>query len=532
MLRFFLNATRILTLLACLALAPVAILISNREESFARDWIVVAAPILSGILLLVWYFLLGWGPFQTRLKRCAKIAGGLALLLVAFVGLMRHEGSKDGGSLPRFVPRWTPHAETVTPPAPMESEISAGGKEQPSAAPLGSADSAQFLGPHRDGVWKDSAVSFDWTKHPPQELWRIQVGLGWSGFAVAGPRALTQEQRQERELVTCYDLATGRMLWSHGDDARLLASPPDGGGAMGGDGPRATPTVVGDRVYSYGATGILNCLDLSTGMTLWTVHVVEPPRVQRWGISCSPLYLEQERLIVVNAAENSAPTLVAYHAEDGSPVWTYEGTGASYSSPRLLEINGRKQIVSVNGSNVTGHDPATGRELWRFDWPGIYPKVAQPIAVGSDRLLVTASYGAGSHLLQITKAADGTSSATSLWKTTRLKTKFSSPAVLGELAFGIDEGTLTCVNLKDGSRVWKAGKFGFGQHLLVRDQLLIQAEDGRVVTVPASPTPPYENPPTLAALSSMTWNPPTLAGLYLLVRNDREAVCFRLGTSN
>lgn len=534
-LRFFLHLIRVSGLLVCLLIVPAAYYFGGKEDSnlyFARDWLRFASPLLAVCALLAWHFALGWGAF-TRRRRHVAIAGGSLLLGgLLFFGLMRHEGSMDGGSFPRFAFRWAPKPETLAPLAPEESEVTTGSHAQPSPPPEGAADSAQFLGPERNGAWPKAAVSLDWGKNPPEEVWRIPMGLGWSSFAVSGGRALTQEQRQERELVTCYDLATGRLLWIHGDPARLLATPPEGGGPMGGDGPRATPTIWEDRVLSYGATGILNCLDLSTGMPIWTRQAVPSQKLPRWGNSCSPLILEKEGLVVVNGVESSSPTLLAFDLEDGAPAWTVEGRGASYSSPRLLTLLGVRQIVSINGHDVTGHDPATGQELWRFEWPGIYPKVAQPTPVGSDRLLLTASYGAGSHLIRLSKADNGTFAAAPLWKTTRMKTKFSSPVVVGEHAYGIDEGTLACVSLDDGKRVWKGGKVGFGQNLLVRDQLLIQAEDGRIVTVPASPSPPPEAMPTLKALSSLTWNTPVLAGRYLLVRNAQEAVCYRLAPAS
>lgn len=184
------------------------------------------------------------------------------------------------------------------------------------------------------------------------------------------------------------------------------------------------------------------------------------------------------------------------------------------------------QIVSVNAKDVTGHNPSTGEQLWRFDWPGKFPKVAQPLLVDDDLLLVTASYGVGSHLLKVQKQDEGWT-VDRVWKTTRMKTKFSSASLLGGYAYGLDEGIMACIDLKTGKKVWKGGRYGFGQQLLVGDRLLVQAEQGGLVILKADPSG-HEELAQVKALSHMTWNVPTLAGRYLLVRNDREVVCYRL----
>ncbi len=529
-MRKFWNILRIVTLLVVLAFAPIAIWRGFATENYARFWMALVLPMLSIVVLAQWYLIFGWGRFVIRAKRFGIFALVAVVGWVTFRGLLRYEGSTGGTSLPRFVWRWSP----------TESETAAAVERRPRAAPKpvavepvdGAVDSAQFYGPNRDATWPAKALlaSFDWSaENAPEEIWRQPVGQGWSGFSVVGRRALTMEQHGDEEVITCRDLLTGEMLWTHGDEARYYNSAATKVKEMAGDGPRAVPTVSGDRVYTYGATGVLNCLSLETGEVVWQRRVfteIGNPPLPEWGKSTSPLVMDDLGLVVVSGAENRGPTLLAYAAETGEPVWRYEGNGASYSSPRLLTLTGKRQIVSVNGHDVSGHDPATGAELWRFDWPGQYPKVAQPILIPGDRLLVTASYGAGSFLLQISREGEAWA-AEKVWRTIRLKTKFSSPVVLDGYAYALDEGRLACFDLADGSRKWKAGKYGFGQNLLLGDRLLIQAEAGYLAVVEANPEA-FREIARLDALTYMTWNPPTLAGRYLLVRNDKEAVCFRL----
>ncbi|MEZ0275735.1 MAG: PQQ-binding-like beta-propeller repeat protein, partial [Roseimicrobium sp.] len=350
---------------------------------------------------------------------------------------------------------------------------------------------------------------------------RIPVGLGWAGFSVAGRRAVTQEQRGDDEYVTCYDVATGKLLWGHKDAVRFSEG-------MGGDGPRATPTIDVEKklVYSLGATGILNCLDLATGQKKWGRNILTDTGTKNlmWAKSSAPLLYGPH---VIVSGGDTAPTLIALRRDTGDIAWKAGSDGASYSSPVVLTLAGREQIVSVNKFSVTGHDPATGEVLWTFDWPSDNAKVSQPVPAGDDQILVSSSYGMKSHLLKVAKDAGGKFACTVVWTNTAPRTKFSSPAIIGKHAYGLDEGTLACVNLADGERTWREGRYGFGQHLIVGDHLLIQTEQGDVVLVKANPER-LEEVGRLDALSSKTWNPPTLAGRWLLVRNDREAICYEI----
>ena len=503
-------------------------------EHFARYWMALAMPFFGLIVLSLWYVVFGRSRFGVRLKRFGGFVFALIAGIILFAVLFRYEGSVGGSSVPKFAFRWSPKPIELAPELPEIGET--GGT---AGAAEGAVDFLQFYGPNRDAVLPESSVtgSLDWAANPPEELWRQPIGIGWSGFAVAGNRAITQEQRAGEELVTCYDLLTGDLLWAHGDETGFYIVAEDeenGMKEMAGDGPRAVPTIHEGKVYTYGATGVLNCLDLETGDRLWTRNVLQENYgpLPKWGKSTSPLIIDDLGLVVVSAVESyqgdrtDITTLVAYRMEDGEPAWVYEGAGASYSSPTLLELHGVRQIVSVNGHGVTGHDPETGEQFWRFPWKGNMPKVGQPIPLPDNRLLVTASYGVGSHLLQI-HHEEGQWSAESVWRALRLKTKFSTAAVHGGHAYALDEGTLSCVDLETSKRVWKDGKYGFGQHLLIGDKLLVQAEDGYLAMVRASPEG-FEELSRIDALTSMTWNPPTLAGRYLLVRNDKEAICFKL----
>jgi outer membrane protein assembly factor BamB len=483
------------------------------ERNF-KGWVSAVIPLLWITLTLLWF--LGTPRFSWR-TRLGGLAA-LAALLLAGRLMLRVDGTVDGIGLPRFVWRWAPSAAgTLGKAAPVA------GSESTASDPrvVQVVDSPQFMGANRDGVVRGVKLATDWQATPPKELWRQPIGAGWSAFAVVGGRAFTQEQRGEEELVTCYDLLTGRLLWAHADRARFFQW-------QGGAGPRATPTVEGGRVFTYGSTGILNCLDAATGQRVWSRAVLTEQQLENieWGMSTSPLIVDDR--VMVTGGKTAGPVLFAYHRDTGEPLWKAGHDIASYASPIVATLAGRRVILSNNAAALTAHDPATGAVLVEYRWgEDKWPKGSQPVVVAEDRVFVSAGYGMGCRLVQIAATADGQLAATELWRGLRMKTQFNSATVRDGFLYGLDDGRLACVDLATGERRWKDGRFGSGQSLLVGDVVLVQSEPGPVFLC-AAQSDGYRELARLEALSAKTWNYPTLAGRFLLVRNDREAACYEL----
>ncbi len=377
----------------------------------------------------------------------------------------------------------------------------------------------QFLGTNRNGTVNGLRLADDWAKRPPRLVWRRPIGAGWSGFAVARGLAVTQEQRGNREMVVAYSLSDGTPKWSHGDEANFEST-------IAGDGPRATPTISHGRVFTLGSTGLLNCLDLETGRAIWRRDIAADNSSPQpdFGRSSSPLVVDE--LIVISAGGSAGRSLVAYRRDTGEPAWHAGDDIASYSSPVLATLAGVRQIVVLNQSSVAGHDPATGRVLWTHDWPRTAPTVAVPLVVSENRVLLSAGYGVGSRLLQISRDGDAVNQ-TLVWESTRLKAKFTNPVLHDGFVYGLDDGVLVCLDLATGERRWKSGRYGHGQTLLVGNRLIVQTEDGELVLVEASPAA-HREIARFTVFQQKTWNPPALAGRYLLVRTDTEAVCYEL----
>jgi outer membrane protein assembly factor BamB len=467
------------------------------------------------ILLFLWFVFLS--PVSRKVRTRVGIIGA-ALVALAFLAF-RIEGV-TGDILPRLQFRWSRHADQLL--AKIEPNTTS---TQPvDLNETTPEDYPQFLGPDRRATLANIKLARDWTAKPPKLLWRQPIGAAWSSFAVVGPFAVTQEQRDQEELITCYEVATGKARWAHSIPVRFEET-------LAGIGPRATPTIHEGKVYAMGAMGHLTCLDGATGRQLWQHDVVTtfqaiPPI---WGKSCSPLIHDSK--VIVSAGGTDANSLVAFDKNSGKLLWTGGDDASSYSSPVLMTFDEVPQIVIVNAKSVASHDPAGGRVLWQHPWPGdeagrATPTVAQPVAVGGDRILLTKGYGTGSALWHIRH--DGPRwTVDELWRNNSLKTKFTNAVLRDGFAYALDEGILQCVEVDSGRRVWKRGKYGHGQVLLVDDLLLVQSEAGDIALVDANPKEFHELA-RISAISGTSWNPPALSGRKLLVRSNLEAACYEL----
>jgi outer membrane protein assembly factor BamB len=414
-------------------------------------------------------------------------------------------------------------AAATTPESEKRAPAKAGGEPTAStavpAAEKKHADWPGFRGPARDGIVRAVRIETDWSKSPPVELWRRPIGPGWSSFAVHGDRFYTQEQRGDDEIVSAYNLKTGAPVWRHRDAARFWES-------NAGAGPRATPTLGNGRVYTLGGTGILNALDARDGSVAWSRNAASDTgrKVPEWGIASSPLVVGD----VVIAA--TAGSLAAYNATTGNPRWFGPKGGHGYSSPHLVTIDGVEQIVLVNGPGAIGVAPSDGTLLWTHAWAG--DSIVQPAVIAGGDLLIGSGSGlaAQTGVLRVSVVHEPAGwIVKERWTSTGLKPYFNDFVVHKGHAFGFDGSIVACIDLDDGKRKWKGGRYGHGQLVLLPDQdlLLVLSEEGELALVRATPEQ-FTELARFKAIEGKTWNHPVLVGDVLLVRNGEEMAAFRM----
>ena len=421
---------------------------------------------------------------------------------------------------PSAAPSALPSAPAVSlAAAPEPLAVEAGPKPAVALATSPADEWPGFRGPGRDGIVRGARIRADWSASPPVELWRRQVGPGWSSFAVRGDVLYTQEQRGDEELVASYRVTTGEPVWRHRDAARFWES-------NAGAGPRGTPTLAGGRVYTLGATGIVNALDARDGTVAWTRNAAADTgaKVPYWGFSGSPLVVGN--MVVVPASG----ALAAYDAATGEPRWKLPAAGEGYSSPQLVTIGDVAQILLLSGKGVRSVAPGDGALLWEHEWKG-YP-IVQPALTPDGDVLISVTESSGLRRLGVARGPSGWA-ATERWTSNGLKPYFNDFVVHRGHVFGFDGRILACVDLADGQRKWKGGRYGQGQLVLLPDQdlLLVLSEEGELALVGATPDG-FNELARSPAIQGKTWNHPVLAGDTLLVRNGEEMAAFRLALAD
>lgn len=489
-------AASILLLAAIAAVVILKIDVWPYEQT--RSLALLATGAITGLLLAIWWF------FFSGVSLGLKAVSFVLLLLP--LGLFRYRGM-SGDFVPILEFRFSKKLS-----APIAGKAPAPDAERP-AYP-------QLFGPNRDAKLPAIPLDPDWKANPPTLVWRIPVGSAWSGFVVSGNRALTQEQEGDEECVTCYDLASGKQLWKTKNPGRYET-------AIAGVGPRATPTISGNRVFALGAMGRFQCLDLETGKVIWSRDMAadaDGARLPEWGFSSSPLVHEGK--VIVSAG--GSKSLLAYRVEDGSIAWTGGTCNANYSSPFLYTIAGKPQIIMFNKEAITAHDPATGTVLWERPWGKGMPHVSRPIPVGDRRMFFSSGYGVGSALLELKDTPGGKLEPDEVWKTVRYQSKFATPVERDGYVYGISDGIFACIDLRDGTVKWKGGRYGHGQALMVGDYILQMTEQpGDLVLLKPTPEAPNELG-RIPVFETKTWNPIALTGDLLIARTDQEAVCLKL----
>jgi outer membrane protein assembly factor BamB len=392
------------------------------------------------------------------------------------------------------------------PPAPEPVAEAEAKSTQPVSAPW-----PGFYGPRRDGVYREGPILTNWPAKGLTPLWKRPVGLGYGSMAVAQGLVFTLEQRRDEEAAVAYDLKTGREVWSNRWKGFFQES-------MGGDGPRSTPAWDEGRVYFLGAEGEFRCIDAASGKTLWRKNLLDEsgaPNLQ-WGMATSPLVVGE--FVVVESGKG----VTAYDKRTGAKVWSVLEDAPSYTAPMVAELGGQRQIIAVLSKRAVGLSP-DGKLLWEFPWVTEYDtNSALPIVTDATHLLLTAGYGHGSALLEVT--ANG---VRELWTSKALKSKFNNAVLYQGTVYGMDDGILAAMDVATGQRRWKGGRYGFGQLLLAGDQLLILSETGEIALVKASPEK-YQEIARFDAIEGKTWNVPAMAEGNLLVRNGAEMACYRI----
>ncbi|HEV2845018.1 MAG TPA: PQQ-binding-like beta-propeller repeat protein [Thermoanaerobaculia bacterium] len=326
-------------------------------------------------------------------------------------------------------------------------------------------------------------------------------------------RLITAFGEGSNDFAAAYDATTGTQLWKTPLGPKFVSDQ--------GNGPRSTPTVDGDMVYTLTATGKLAALNAADGKKVWGRDLrgelgADPPQ---WGISTSPLV--EGNLLLVDAGGSGGKSLVAFDKKTGKTVWATQNEQAGYSAPIAITVGGVRQIIFFTGRAVLSVSPKDGKLFWRVPWQTDYDvNAATPIFVAPDKLYISSGYGTGAALFKL-KVAGGKVSADEVWTSRKMKNQFSSSVLHNGHIYGFDNSVLKAINVATGEEVWKESGFGHGSLILADGHLVVLSERGKLLLVEASPAG-YREKGSTQILSGKCWTAPTLANGRLYLRNEEQ----------
>ena len=376
----------------------------------------------------------------------------------------------------------------------------------------------QWRGASRDGISKETGLLKQWPAAGPPLLWKATgAGRGYSSVSVSKGRIYTMGLRGDKEYVIAFDAATGKEVWATAHGAAFRNDR--------GDGPRGTPTVDGDRVYSLGGGGDLSAVDAKTGKLIWQMNVLQKFGGTNitWGISESPLVVGEK--LLVNPGGPGA-SVVALNKKDGSLIWKSQSDRAGYSSAIPVQVGGKTQVVFFTHTRAIGLDAETGKLLW--DYPKAANNVANsatPVARGN-RVWISSDYGNGGGLVEI--KADG-KSASEVYFTREMRNHHSSSVLVGDYLYGYSGGILTAMGFDTGKVAWKDRSVGKGSLVYADGLIYLLSEDGVVGLAEATPEGYRERGRFRIPQDSLpTWAHPIVAGGHLFIRDQDTIYAYDL----
>lgn len=393
------------------------------------------------------------------------------------------------------------------------------------------AQHTQFGGPAQDFKFSCSGLLTQWPESGPPQVWSREIGEGYSGIVVEGDRLYTMYRGDDREVVACLDAGTGKTVWEHAYDAPVH----EGHEKAFNAGPRASPALHDGKVYAVGCFGMMHCLDAKTGRVRWSHDLWKEfnGSVLNHGYSSTP-FIHKGSVIAMVGGQGHG--LMAFDADTGSVKWKRHDYRNSYSTPKLINVDGQDQLLCFMAAELVAIDPVSGDELWQYKIGNQWGQNISLPLYGPDNILFISVEQAGSRGLKLSRTG-GKTTVDELWSNRRLRLHHSNAVRIGDYVYASTggmggPGLLQAVNVKTGEIAWRERGFSKANCLWADGRLLLLDEDGTLGLVTVSPEFMEINAKAKVlepAGQSRAWTAPTLAGKTLFVRDSRKIAALKVG---
>jgi outer membrane protein assembly factor BamB len=385
----------------------------------------------------------------------------------------------------------------------------------------------QWGGPHRNFQTEATGIKESWAASGPPVVWQRPLGEGYSSPSVEDGVLYTMYGRPRQEVVLAANAEDGKTLWEYTTPMTFQSDAPEMG-----NGPYATPLIVGDRVFTAGVAGRLQCLEKKTGKLLWTQQLWTDHHGSRlmYGYASSPIAFRDMIIVPVGG---SGKAVMAFRQTDGSVAWSQNNYGNVYSSPILIDVSGLEQVALVMDGYVIGVNPHNGDLQWQVPFKADYSiAVATPVWGPDNLLFVSSEYNAGSKVIELKRNGLQTI-ATELWSSNRLRLHHGNAMRIGDAIYFSSGGKgsqaiLSAVDARSGRIHWQERSIEKATFVWADQKLITLDQDGNLMIAHPSPQG-FKIAAKAPLLTHLSWTPPVLVGTRLFIRDRKTLMAVDLG---
>jgi len=385
----------------------------------------------------------------------------------------------------------------------------------------------QWGGTNQDFKAASTGLSSQWSEGGPQQLWKRPLGEGYSAIVTDADRLYTMYRTDNKETVIALNPTSGETLWEYKYDS----APAEGHVHDFGDGPRSTPLILGDRLYTIGVAGVMHCLSKTDGKVIWSHDLWEEFKGNKLnhGYSSSPMAYK-DMIITLVGGEDAA--IVAFDKTDGHVLWKKHSFKNSYSTPKIINLDGEDQVVTYMANEIIGLDPKNGDLKWRYAIENQWGQnICLPIWNPENRMLFFSASEAGARGVKLTRNGDKTE-LEEIWSSKKIQFYHVTSVAIGDYVYGSTgmraPSFFAAVNITDGKVAWRERGFAKATTVFADGKLIILDEDGQLGLATATPEKLTLHS-KVPLLDKVSWTVPTVVGKKMYVRDKKNILALDLG---
>jgi outer membrane protein assembly factor BamB len=385
----------------------------------------------------------------------------------------------------------------------------------------------QWGGPTRNFQTQATGIKDTWPASGPRIVWKRALGEGYSAPAVENGVLYTMYGKPREEIVLAANAETGATLWEHTTPMTFQSDAPELG-----NGPYSAPLVAGDRLFTTGVAGRLQCLDKKTGKVLWTQQLWADHNGSRmmYGYASSPIAFRDTIVVPVGG---SGKAVMAFNQADGKVAWNKNDFGNVYSSPIMVNVGGLEQLALLVDGFVIAVNPHNGDLQWQVPFKADYSiAIATPVWGPDNLLFVSSEYNAGTKVIELQRSGMQTK-ATELWSSNRLRLHHGNAMRVGGAMYFSSGGKgsqaiLSAVDVKSGTIHWQERSISKATFVWADGKLITLDQDGNLMIAYPSPQG-FKSAAKASLLTNLSWTPPVLVGTRAYLRDRRSMMAVDLG---